>query len=252
MISARELREHRSSWIGLHGRVYDVSSFLAEHPGGRKILADACGRDSTAAFAAVHDKATLEKLELPVVGTMEASSAPPPQPTAPGGMNTSKTTTTTKTISIAEDGTPIVTTVTETTETVGGESEAVVAGLPLSPAARPQHPAAPVPPVPPAAPITPPAAPAKPLSEADVGGNFLAAMDSGALKGRTAKNLGATATGKSGWQSLDVDAGWNAAGTSQEPDEDAAQRDFRMDPEELFALKNLREMEAEAYLLRTI
>lgn len=39
----------RDCWIVLHGQVYDVTSFIPEHPGGRAILR-ACGRDGTRLF----------------------------------------------------------------------------------------------------------------------------------------------------------------------------------------------------------
>jgi L-lactate dehydrogenase (cytochrome) len=34
--------------------VYDLSSFLSEHPGGAKVLMREAGRDGTAAFEAIH------------------------------------------------------------------------------------------------------------------------------------------------------------------------------------------------------
>ena len=188
-VARRELAEHggaaKQSWIAIDGTVYDVSSFLAEHPGGRKILEAVCGEDATEAFAAVHSSDTLEKVadKLRVVGQMEAEAEADTEAEAEA----------------------------EAESAAEAESEA------------------------------------EELTEANIGGNFLAAMDSGALKGRTAKNLGAASrTGGSGWQSLDTEDGWNAK-TPAAVREDAADRDFTMDLDELFALKNLGEMEAAAY-----
>jgi predicted heme/steroid binding protein len=79
-IGREELAQHGASsdapWVALFGTVFDVSSFLSLHPGGRKILADACGSDATSAFMAVHSAETLEKLadQLVSVGELEHSS----------------------------------------------------------------------------------------------------------------------------------------------------------------------------------
>ena len=47
VISLSELKEHaseKSCWILIHGSVYDVTSFLEEHPGGYDIIVAATGR----------------------------------------------------------------------------------------------------------------------------------------------------------------------------------------------------------------
>ncbi|NWX89893.1 CYB5B protein, partial [Nothoprocta ornata] len=40
----------REAWLVIHGRVYDVSRFLAEHPGGEEVLLEQAGRDATESF----------------------------------------------------------------------------------------------------------------------------------------------------------------------------------------------------------
>jgi predicted heme/steroid binding protein len=37
-------------WVAIEGSVYDVTDFIAEHPGGPKILKKNCGKDSTELF----------------------------------------------------------------------------------------------------------------------------------------------------------------------------------------------------------
>lgn len=37
-------------WVVLHGRVYDITPFLAEHPGGSHVLVDMAGKDATKDF----------------------------------------------------------------------------------------------------------------------------------------------------------------------------------------------------------
>ncbi|XP_076626407.1 cytochrome b5 isoform X2 [Colletes latitarsis] len=48
-----EVAEHTNSsslWIIINNSVYDVTPFLTQHPGGKEILLDHAGRDSTEAF----------------------------------------------------------------------------------------------------------------------------------------------------------------------------------------------------------
>jgi L-lactate dehydrogenase (cytochrome) len=76
-ISAEELASKKSAhWIAVHGQVIDVSDFLADHPGGAKILANACGRDASEEFDAFHSKSTLKKFVKPewVKGTLQKAS----------------------------------------------------------------------------------------------------------------------------------------------------------------------------------
>ena len=52
-ISASELQQHATRddcWTVIHGKVYDITSFLEAHPGGAKILLKYAGADSTRAF----------------------------------------------------------------------------------------------------------------------------------------------------------------------------------------------------------
>lgn len=56
-ISKLELQSHTSPhdlWISIHGKVYDVSSWLSSHPGGDTILLSLAGQDVTDAFMAFH------------------------------------------------------------------------------------------------------------------------------------------------------------------------------------------------------
>lgn len=56
-ISASTLAEHAtrdSCWIVVHNKVYDVTEFLDEHPGGSKIILKYAGKDATEAYEPIH------------------------------------------------------------------------------------------------------------------------------------------------------------------------------------------------------
>lgn len=45
-----DVQQHRSQdscWVILYGNVYDVTSFLPQHPGGSKIILQLAGKDAT-------------------------------------------------------------------------------------------------------------------------------------------------------------------------------------------------------------
>lgn len=48
-----EVKKHNSTddlWIVYNGQVYDVSTYLDEHPGGEEVIVDCAGEDATEAF----------------------------------------------------------------------------------------------------------------------------------------------------------------------------------------------------------
>nr|2I89_A Chain A, Cytochrome b5 type B [Rattus norvegicus]2I89_B Chain B, Cytochrome b5 type B [Rattus norvegicus]2I89_C Chain C, Cytochrome b5 type B [Rattus norvegicus]2I89_D Chain D, Cytochrome b5 type B [Rattus norvegicus] len=48
-----EVAKHNTSestWMVLHGRVYDLTRFLSEHPGGEEVLREQAGADATESF----------------------------------------------------------------------------------------------------------------------------------------------------------------------------------------------------------
>jgi len=51
-LSLKEISQHTSAsdcWMAIEGKVYDLTSFIANHPGGDQILAG-CGKDATSMF----------------------------------------------------------------------------------------------------------------------------------------------------------------------------------------------------------
>lgn len=53
VISLEELKQHSNRddlWLAINGKIYDVSGFVDEHPGGEEVLLDEAGKDATEAF----------------------------------------------------------------------------------------------------------------------------------------------------------------------------------------------------------
>ncbi|TRM65727.1 FMN-dependent dehydrogenase-domain-containing protein [Schizophyllum amplum] len=59
-----EVSKHKTSescWVIIKNKVYDVTSFLNEHPGGAAIILKYAGRDATAVYEPIHPADALEK-----------------------------------------------------------------------------------------------------------------------------------------------------------------------------------------------
>ncbi|KAJ3570785.1 hypothetical protein NPX13_g5611 [Xylaria arbuscula] len=63
-LSGPDVAKHsdkESCWVVIHGKAYDVTEFLPEHPGGMKIILKYAGKDATAEFDPIHPPDTLDK-----------------------------------------------------------------------------------------------------------------------------------------------------------------------------------------------
>lgn len=59
-----DVAQHNSAdscWVIVHGKAYDVTEFLPEHPGGSKIILKYAGKDATEEFEPIHPPDTLDK-----------------------------------------------------------------------------------------------------------------------------------------------------------------------------------------------
>ncbi|EEA19870.1 Cytochrome b2, mitochondrial precursor [Talaromyces marneffei ATCC 18224] len=63
-LTGQEVSQHNnkdSCWVIVHGKAYDVTEFLPEHPGGQKIILKYAGKDATEEFEPIHPRDTLDK-----------------------------------------------------------------------------------------------------------------------------------------------------------------------------------------------
>lgn len=54
-------------WVIIHGKVYDLTQFLPEHPGGQKIIMKYAGQDATKAFEPIHPPDIIDRFLSPEV-----------------------------------------------------------------------------------------------------------------------------------------------------------------------------------------
>ncbi|KAJ1876755.1 hypothetical protein LPJ57_004317 [Coemansia sp. RSA 486] len=76
--TADEIRKHAtrdSIWIVVHDKVYDVTKFLDEHPGGEEVILENAGLDSTEAFEDIgHSEDAREMLKDYFIGNLEGKA----------------------------------------------------------------------------------------------------------------------------------------------------------------------------------
>ncbi|KAK7389772.1 hypothetical protein VNO78_25065 [Psophocarpus tetragonolobus] len=67
---------HRNDcWIIINGKVYDVTTFMEDHPGGGEVLVTVKGKDATTDFEEVgHSESAIEMMETYFVGEVDRST----------------------------------------------------------------------------------------------------------------------------------------------------------------------------------
>ncbi|KAJ1940351.1 hypothetical protein EC988_007059, partial [Linderina pennispora] len=77
--TAEEISKHNTRediWVVIHNKVYDITKFLDEHPGGEEVLLEHAGINATEAFEDIgHSEDARELLEQYLIGDLEG--APP-------------------------------------------------------------------------------------------------------------------------------------------------------------------------------
>ncbi|XP_055333299.1 cytochrome b5-like [Paramacrobiotus metropolitanus] len=74
-VSWSEVEAHKSkdsTWLVINGKVYDVTKFLEEHPGGEEVLLENSGKDGTENFEDVgHSSDAREMMKEYLIGKIE-------------------------------------------------------------------------------------------------------------------------------------------------------------------------------------
>ncbi|XP_022888894.1 cytochrome b5-like [Olea europaea var. sylvestris] len=75
-----EVSKHRSikdCWLVIEGKVYDVSPFMDDHPGGDEVLLSSSGKDATADFEDIgHSDSAKEMMDKYLIGTVDMLTVP--------------------------------------------------------------------------------------------------------------------------------------------------------------------------------
>jgi len=78
--SLEDVKKHNKAndnWMVIHGKVYDVSAFGDDHPGGPEVLTAKAGRDTTDDFEEVfHSESARNQLKDYVVGRLQGFEGP--------------------------------------------------------------------------------------------------------------------------------------------------------------------------------
>lgn len=80
IITVCDLKKHNSadsSWIAVHGHVYDCTTFLKDHPGGTDSILINAGTDCTEEFEAIHSDKAKQLLEPFRIGELTATDTLP-------------------------------------------------------------------------------------------------------------------------------------------------------------------------------
>jgi len=71
-----EIKKHNTTkdlWVVIGTKVYDLTNFVDEHPGGESVLLEEAGKDATAAFTEIgHTSDALKEQEKYFIGTVQS------------------------------------------------------------------------------------------------------------------------------------------------------------------------------------
>ncbi|EPS67151.1 hypothetical protein M569_07627, partial [Genlisea aurea] len=96
-------------WLIIAGKVYNVTPFLEEHPGGDEVLIQSTGKDATAEFEDVgHSNDAEEKMKEFYVGDIDKSTLPEKHRSGPSPLNNNISNTTRATNNSSEDSSKLL------------------------------------------------------------------------------------------------------------------------------------------------
>ncbi|KAL9572348.1 hypothetical protein ACKAV7_003549 [Fusarium commune] len=85
-VSLDDLKQHNTAndcWIAVHSKVWDITHFINEHPGGPEVLLNLAGSDATELYNDVHAPDIIEDLPSDkLIGLLEESAISRPGPKA--------------------------------------------------------------------------------------------------------------------------------------------------------------------------
>ncbi|KAI9307936.1 cytochrome b5 [Cunninghamella echinulata] len=78
VFSIAEVNDHQTKgdlWLVVHNKVYDITPFVLEHPGGEEVLLDEAGKDATESFEDIgHSDEAREILAKYLIGELDEAS----------------------------------------------------------------------------------------------------------------------------------------------------------------------------------
>ncbi|CAO3608397.1 unnamed protein product [Cunninghamella echinulata] len=78
VFSIAEVNDHQTKgdlWLVVHNKVYDITPFVLEHPGGEEVLLDEAGKDATESFEDIgHSDEAREILAKYLIGELDEVS----------------------------------------------------------------------------------------------------------------------------------------------------------------------------------
>ncbi|ORZ20754.1 cytochrome b5-like heme/steroid binding domain-containing protein [Absidia repens] len=76
--STADVNAHKTRqdlWLVIHNKVYDITEFVVEHPGGEEVLLDEAGKDATESFEDIgHSEEARFILEKYLIGELDEAS----------------------------------------------------------------------------------------------------------------------------------------------------------------------------------
>ncbi|CAJ1976020.1 unnamed protein product [Sphenostylis stenocarpa] len=79
-LTFEEVSKHnhkKDCWIIVNGKVYDITPFLDDHPGGDEVLLTSTAKDATIDFEDVgHSDSAIEMMEKYFIGKLDTSTLP--------------------------------------------------------------------------------------------------------------------------------------------------------------------------------